>query len=1273
MFKRHGRAWLTAALALAALLGNGFNLPVGAGIHFLFGSIAVMLALAWRGTGAGVAVALVGGGYTWLLWGHPYSLPIFLAEAVAVGWHRDRARRRGLPPPPLAVSAALYWLLLGFALSVLVHQYALEMGWALSLLIALKQSQNGILNAALADLLLAGGAILTRRKAALPLTQILFGVLLAAMLLPTLLVNAWESSDLQERLETAQAQRLRLFGELAVQQPMALLPGADADPAALPAQLAVLRRVLTAELPASSDPQLRLERVATPVAPAPARPAAAPLTWLLGRQSGREQVCATATPGLSLILPGGRYPSWVARWRQARYRLEVPVPAADAPSIDWRLAIEVRAAPLIAQMQRALARFLLSLLVVTLLGLLVARDLSRRIARPLHQLAEASLALPAAIREGRPWPTPVPGPLAETGELADAVTEMAESLAANFLALREERDQRASVNLALYRQEGRYRLVVENIEDLIIRVDVRGRFKYVSPSYCHTFGRTESELIGTLDLPPIHPDDRLPTKTATASLFHPPHTMTVELRNRTIRGWRWFQWSGRAVLAAQDRVIGIVAVGRDVTDRKAAERGLLESEQRERQARLTLEHTQESLLKAQTIARLGSWECDVVTDRLYWSPEEFRIFGQDPERFDPCYAAMLAIVHPEDRALLDRVYRESVANRTPYELVHRLLLPDGRIAWVHERGQTEYAADGAPLNSRGTTQDITERYLAQERLRASEAAITHYNLQLEELVDVISLPLPPAEQLTRLLRLGCDSLGGTAAVVAIIDEEQGYSDWCMVGDAVPPPLERPVIEDALTHPGSPCALGADRLSGAASAAGWRCGVVMAFVAPRPDGRIESLLLSLWGVTPALDLSGPGPQIIRLIAQRIAAVRYQEQAQGDLVAANGRETIGHLASGIAHDFNNLLGVIDANIYYLEARIGGLVPTDGELRQVFAETQSALGQAKVITSGMLSLSRAGGLPLEWVELAPTVAELERILRQVLPVEIDLRVGVAAGLRVWSNGAFLQSALLNLAFNARDAMPEGGVLVIEAQPIHWDGDGRAALAVGQRPSVDCIVLRVSDNGSGIAPSLLPRIFDPLFSTKAKQRGHGLGLFMVQEFVTRSGAGLAVESQPGRGTCFSLLLSREPPVARAGAGAATTAPPVGGGAGSAVPLAGLRVLVVDDDARVREAVGRLLRVAGARLGQAEHGEACLALLARDAAFDLVLSDIAMPVLDGIALLQRLATQRPGLPVILMTGQKDALSALDELSERPTVLRKPVDPAALCRAILAKTGASAH
>ncbi len=1254
---RGARALGTLALALAAVLASLIPLPVAVGIDFRFGSVAVLLALAWLGTEPGLLVALAGGAGTWIFWDQPLALLTVLAEAGFVGWHRTRARQRGRSPPPLAVSAALFWLLPGLALALLGHRFLLGTDWAAALLTAVGQVDNGILNAALADLVLAGIAFLGRRRAALPLAQPIFGVLLVAMMVPSLVITAWEHHH--------------------------------------PARAATV-----------------LERHAAPLL-----------------DQARDQ------------------------------------------------------APEPTQNQATAMHLLLPLLAVALLGLVLAQFLSRRIARPLERLAEASRALPTAIREDQPWPAPVPEPLIETDALADAITGMAHSFAASLGALREERDQREALDLALTLEETRFRTLFATMAEGVIYRDVQGTITDANPAAARLLGCTAEQVRGLAitalpwalmrpDGTPLPPDEH-PALRALATGQAPGETV-MGVRTAGNDRTRWLLVDARPEFRpGEPRPYRVFTTFADITRLKETEdrlrtlieigpHGIAEADPRtrrlrwcsgsmlrlfgydrgpvpdlcvddlhppeslplihrefarmvegdlrpaaelpcrrrdgstfycrvspglirldreatlvayfsdvtaEREARLALERSETSLRKAQALARLGSWEHDLIEDRLTWSSQQYRIFERPAEAPEPRRSDLTQWVHPDDRAHFHRGYRDALAERTPYELVYRLRFADGHIKWVHDRGESDYAADGTPLCTRGTTQDITELHAATERREVLEETLSHYTAQLEELVDVISLPLAPPDQVRTLLWLGCHNLQMSAAVLVQVDEERGDTllfaarEDSHIGEM--PQLTRPLLVEALTHLGSPRLLGPERLPEQARAGGLGACVLMAFDSTRPDGRTDTLVLSLWGPEAPRDLDGPGQQIVRLIAQRIAAVRHQEQVQHDLMDAKGRESIGHLASGIAHDFNNLLGAIDANVYYLKQHLGERTADAADLAQVIAETQSALGQAKVITSGILSLSRAGGIPLEPVDLAATVGELEGILRQALPPAITLRVTVAPGLKAWSNGAFLQSALLNLAFNARDAMPRGGVLGIAAAPCTPE----APLAIGTTPAGDCIALIVTDTGSGIDPALVGRIFDPLFSTKARQRGHGLGLFMVAEFVNRSGAGLTVRSAPGAGTRFSLLLPGQAPEPRAapdGAvpGTDTAAVPT---SGSAV-LAGLRVLVVEDDPRVREAVGRLLTQDGAVIAQAGHGQAALDRLAYDADFDLVLSDIAMPVLDGLELHRRLTREHPVLPVILMTGQKEALSALDEAADHPRVLRKPIDPAALRAAVLAAT-----
>jgi signal transduction histidine kinase len=262
--------------------------------------------------------------------------------------------------------------------------------------------------------------------------------------------------------------------------------------------------------------------------------------------------------------------------------------------------------------------------------------------------------------------------------------------------------------------------------------------------------------------------------------------------------------------------------------------------------------------------------------------------------------------------------------------------------------------------------------------------------------------------------------------------------------------------------------------------------------------------------------------LRVIGQRIVAIEHESQLAQELVSAKERETIGHLASGVAHDFNNVLAVLDANLYFLRSFIEP-ADADGDSAQVIDEMNSALGQAKVITSGMLALSRAGGVPVRVTALEPPLAELADILRMMLPDTVAWHLDIEPGLEASTNAGFLQAALLNLALNGRDAMPDGGTLRVTGRREHWAGE--PMLVVGDLSPGDYAVIRVSDTGTGMPVAVLTRIFEPLFSTKARQRGHGLGMFMVREFVMRSGAGLSVRSTVGAGTEFQFLLPYQDP----------------------------------------------------------------------------------------------------------------------------------------------------
>ncbi|NCC29343.1 MAG: PAS domain S-box protein, partial [Gammaproteobacteria bacterium] len=781
------------------------------------------------------------------------------------------------------------------------------------------------------------------------------------------------------------------------------------------------------------------------------------------------------------------------------------------------------------------------------------------------------------------------------------------------------------------------------------KVNADGLFTYVGPAAEAVWGYRDEELVGRMcffDLVPETSRDSIKAEAFQHFGRRDHFTNYVNPIRRPDGSTIWVMSNGAPVVAEDGTLLGYQGTDIDITERHRALEQLEESE-----ARLSaiFENAPIGIAIGGPNRRLHLAN-RALGEFLGYSPQD--LVGM---RFDE-------LTCPDDLTTELDLFRElAEGKRNSYRVTKRYRKADGTVAWGDLRVVLlSGRAEDRPMTL-GMVEDITEFQAATERKRELEAVLLRYTKNLESLVDLASQALPATDELHALLQLGCEGLGMDAADIGAIGPDRTYravarypdTDGSQVG-SVP---EVCVGLDA-EEPGIPHILVGSQLPDGARQAGYACCVRMALQWTGPGGQASALVIRFWGRAVTRRPSGPDRELVRLIGQSIIASQYEEQLQAALIGAKERETIGHLASGVAHDFNNLLGVIDANLYYLGAILSD-EQGDPEVAQVIEETQSALGQAKVVTSGMLSLSRAGGIVLESVVLEKTIRELVTILRQILPAKINLGLDLEPGLVAESNAAFLQAALLNLVLNARDAMPDGGDLLIAVQTVARDAP--VSLTVGRLDPGEYVQIRVVDTGCGMADEVLERLFEPLFSTKARQRGHGLGMFMVQEFIMRSGAGLAVSSQVGRGTEFRLLM----PLATRGSsqidapGASREDPPK--------PL--LRILVVDDDPRVRESVGRLLMLDGMLVSFAENGQDALDLLRRDADFDLVLSDLAMPVLDGAALCAALAQAFPDLKVILMTGQAPSAFLLDALPDAPLVLRKPIDHGALRAAIAQSVG----
>jgi PAS domain S-box-containing protein len=264
----------------------------------------------------------------------------------------------------------------------------------------------------------------------------------------------------------------------------------------------------------------------------------------------------------------------------------------------------------------------------------------------------------------------------------------------------------------LRRQEERYRLVVEHIEDLVVRTDGEGRFSYVSPSYCALFGRTESELIGRQFMPLVHPDDLAETEAGLRRLIDPPHTCRVEQRAETALGWRWLQWVDRAILDETGRIKAIVGIGRDITERKEAERALSESESRFREV---VENIREVV-----------WVMDWSTrEVIYVSPAFEWVWERTLEELNAEPTIWQGSLHPED---VERVLRRFDPPADAEEVSieeYRILTPSGRVKTILDRAYRVLDAAGAVIRVIGVISDVTERRtversLENERRRVSD-------------------------------------------------------------------------------------------------------------------------------------------------------------------------------------------------------------------------------------------------------------------------------------------------------------------------------------------------------------------------------------------------------------------------------------------------------------------------------------------------------------------------------------------------------------------------
>jgi PAS domain S-box-containing protein len=410
---------------------------------------------------------------------------------------------------------------------------------------------------------------------------------------------------------------------------------------------------------------------------------------------------------------------------------------------------------------------------------------------------------------------------------------------------------------------------------------------------------------------------------------------------------------------------------------------------------------------------------------------------------------------------------------------------------------------------------------------------------------------------------------------------------------------------------------------------------------RKDGRLLQVQLSVRAVRTAAGEVDYYETFVRDVTD-------QRRLQQQLTQSQKMEAIGRLAGGIAHDFNNLLTVITS---YSELLFHDLQPDDPR-RDDVDQVRKAADGAAALTRQLLAFSRQQVLEPKVIDLNSVVDNLKKILQRVIGEDVELTTVLEPELRaVKADVSQIEQILMNLAVNARDAMPTGGKLTIETTNVDYDPDRQPRSDGSQR----FVMLAVTDTGTGMDEATKAKIFEPFFTTKQPGKGTGLGLATVYAIVTQAGGFIWVYSELGHGTSFKIYLPQVDAVATTAAVAHVD-----------LPRGTETVLLVEDAAAVRAAAKQVLERQGYRVLEASGGEDALHLAARhQGSIDLVLTDVVMPRVGGRELAERLLAVRPDTRVLYMSGYTDDSVVRHGILEGGVAyLQKPFSPEGLARKV---------
>jgi two-component system, cell cycle sensor histidine kinase and response regulator CckA len=612
----------------------------------------------------------------------------------------------------------------------------------------------------------------------------------------------------------------------------------------------------------------------------------------------------------------------------------------------------------------------------------------------------------------------------------------------------------------------------------------------------------------------------------------------------------------------------------------------------------------------------GVWDWDVQTNQVFRSASWKTMLGFERHEVVNSLAEWETRIHPEDWPQVQAELHRHLEGQTPmYSSEHRVRCRNGTYKWALGKGRVaSRTADGKPLRMIGIYTDITERKQVEQMLQESLL----FRRQAEKIGRIGAWKASPRT----------DELYWTEGVYELLEAPASY---------------KPGLEEGM------------KLYDADSIPALREGLMRAAADGTPFV-VEAGVTTLKGRhiwTEVRGLGRVGDDDQAYVMGTFQDITERKELESQLRQSQKLEAIGQLAGGVAHDFNNILAAILMRLGLLQMR----TDLNPETKQALKDLDGAARRAAGLTRQLLMFSRRSVLAVKPLDLNEVVADLLKMLRRLIGENIDLRFdGKSALPLVKADVGMLEQVLMNLAVNARDAMPKGGQITIGTSVADLTSAQAAAHPNGRPGRFVC--LTVADTGCGMDAATLKRIFEPFFTTKEAGKGTGLGLATAHGIVAQHKGWIEVDSQVGVGTTFRVYL---PATARSDVGSQPTFQT------DHFRRGGETILLAEDEAHLRQATAESLRALGYQVHEAANGQEAMTLWQTHGAdVSLLLTDMVMPEgLTGLELTEQLQTLKPGLKAIISSGYSAEIAQAGVPNREGIIyLPKPYTTKALARQV---------